>query len=88
MLTEEKIALNTCLVYIQYMLQDMKNKSLSDIYLPLPNIQREKCIQNLFMDTYVSKEDDLLHVVAKEFFEANYQKLNPNQNHVFQRIKN
>ena len=62
-----KIALNTCLVDIQYMLQDMMNKSLSDFDLPLPNMQKERYIQNLLMDAYVSKEDDLLPEVAKEF---------------------
>ena len=69
------------------MLQDMMNKSLSDFDLSLPNMQKERYIQNLLMDAYVSKEDDLLPEVAKEFFEANHQKLNQNQNYVFQRIK-
>ena len=52
------------------------NKSLSDFDLPLPNMQKERYIQNLLMDAYVSKEDDLLPEVAKEFFDANYKKLN------------
>ena len=46
-------------------------------------MQKERYIQNLLMDAYVSKEDDLLPEVAKEFFEANHQKLNKNQNYVF-----
>ena len=56
----------------------MMNKSLSDFDLPLPNMQKERYIQNLLMDAYVSKEDDLLPEVAKEFFEANYIKSNQN----------
>ena len=64
----EKIALNTCLVEIQCMLQDMMNKSLSDFNLPMPNMKREKDVQNILIGKYVSKEDDFLPEVAKEFF--------------------
>ena len=61
------------------MLQDMMNKSLSDFNLPMPNMKREKNVQNILMGDYVSKEDDFLPEVAKEFFDANFKKMNINQ---------
>ena len=36
---------------------------------------------------YVSNEDDFLPEVAKQFYEANFKKMNSNQKQVFQRIK-
>ena len=63
----EKIALNTCLVEIQCMLQDMMNISLSNFNLPMPNMKRENHVQNILIGEYVSKEDDFLPEVAKEF---------------------
>ena len=83
----EKTALNMCLVDIQCMLQVMMNKSLSDFNLPMINMMREKYVQNTLLEEYVSKEDDFLPEVAKEFYDANFKKMNSNQKEVFERIK-
>ena len=81
-----KFASNSCLIDIERMLGEVE-KSLSDFGLPLPNMEKEQYLQNCLADHYIAEEDDFSPEKAKAFFEANYPKLNEDQEFVFEMIK-
>ena len=79
-------ASNSALFQLELLLQE-QNKSLSDFSLPMPNVHQEQFLQNIFMQSYVTEEDDLSPEQAKIFFDANIGKLNLDQKNVFDTIK-
>jgi hypothetical protein len=86
--TLPKFAFNSSLCDLERMLAE-EDKSLNDFDLPMPNVEKEQFLQNCLMDNYIAEEEqeELLSEKAKAFFDANYPKLNDDQKHVFDYIK-
>ena len=86
--TLEKFASNSSLCDLERFLAK-EDLSLENFSLPVPNMEKEKFIQEcLQVDCDIAEENDLSVEKAKIFYKANYPLLNENQQEVFNFIKN
>ena len=89
--TVEQYAENSSLIHLQDILQ-RENRSLALFHLPEPDPDKEQFLQNILKQGQVTVTTDhgsgLTKKEATEYFNENFPKLNKDQLHVFNTLKN
>ncbi|KAL7491042.1 hypothetical protein ACHAWT_000513 [Skeletonema menzelii] len=86
--TLEKYAENSALIRLEEILLK-ENRSLAMFHLPEPNLEKEQYLQVILMEQYFTPAvgSEFTKERATEYFNENFPKLNKDQRHVFDTLK-